>query len=61
MESENSELLAGHPAATKVAGRRMSQNTGVPTMIKERGSLSNNKDKKDEEEDSEQLIRQDDN
>ncbi|KAJ1843235.1 hypothetical protein LPJ57_009804 [Coemansia sp. RSA 486] len=60
MDTENSEFLAGHAIATKVGGRRMSQNTGVPTMIKERESLSK-KDKQDDEENSEQLLRQDDN
>ncbi|KAJ1815367.1 hypothetical protein LPJ56_002689 [Coemansia sp. RSA 2599] len=59
MEIENSERLAGHLAATKVGGRRMSQNTGVPNLAKERESLSK-KDKEDEEN-SEQLVRQDDN
>ncbi|KAJ2779767.1 hypothetical protein GGI15_003773 [Coemansia interrupta] len=55
----NAEPLAGHLPASKVGGRRVSQNSGVPPMSKERESLNKNKNSSSEEGDEDhQMIRQ---
>ncbi|KAJ2374180.1 hypothetical protein IW150_003249 [Coemansia sp. RSA 2607] len=58
---EKAEPLAGHLPASKVGGRRVSQNSGVPPLSKERDSLNKNKESNSGEGDEEdkQMMRQD--